>query len=50
VATRKCALRAVAWGASRFLDYLETDQAVDAKQVGLQGSSSASQQSDTFFR
>jgi hypothetical protein len=30
-------LRAVAWGASRFLDYLETDKAVDAKQVGLQG-------------
>jgi hypothetical protein len=31
------ALRATAWGASRFLDYLETDKAVDAKQVGLQG-------------
>jgi hypothetical protein len=31
------ALRAWAWGASRALDYLETDQAVDAKQVGLEG-------------
>ncbi len=30
-------LRAVAWGASRFLDHLETDSAVDAKQVGLEG-------------
>jgi hypothetical protein len=30
------ALRAVAWVASRFLDYLETDKAVDAKQVGLE--------------
>ena len=27
------------WGASRCLDYLETDQAVDAKQVGLEGHS-----------
>jgi hypothetical protein len=33
------ALRAWAWGASRFLDYLETDVAVDAKQVGLEGMS-----------
>ncbi len=31
------ALRAWAWGASRALDYLETDQAVDAKQVGIEG-------------
>jgi hypothetical protein len=31
------ALRAWAWGASRTLDYLETDQAVDAKQVGISG-------------
>jgi hypothetical protein len=31
------ALRAWAWGASRVLDYLETDRAVDAKQVGLEG-------------
>jgi hypothetical protein len=31
------ALRAWAWGASRALDYLETDPAVDAKQVGLEG-------------
>lgn len=30
-------LRAWAWGASRALDYLETDQAVDAKQVGISG-------------
>ncbi len=33
------ALRAWAWGASRALDYLETDKAVDAKQVGLEGHS-----------
>lgn len=31
------ALRAWAWGASRALDYLETDPAVDAMQVGLEG-------------
>src|SRR5256884_8968279 len=31
------ALRAWAWGASRALDYFETDKAVDAKQVGLEG-------------
>ena len=31
------ALRAWAWGASRGLDYLETDKAVDAKQVGIEG-------------
>jgi hypothetical protein len=30
-------LRAWAWGASRALDYLETDKAVDAKQVGISG-------------
>lgn len=33
------ALRAWAWGASRALDYLETDAAVDAKQVGIEGHS-----------
>jgi hypothetical protein len=32
-------LAAWAWGASRTLDYLETDAAVDAKQVGLEGHS-----------
>jgi predicted SnoaL-like aldol condensation-catalyzing enzyme len=32
-------LRAWAWGASRALDYLATDKAVDAKQVGLEGHS-----------
>jgi len=31
------ALRAWAWGASRALDYLETDAAVDAKRVGIAG-------------
>ena len=31
------ALRAWAWGASRALDYLETDRAVNAKQVGVEG-------------
>lgn len=30
-------LRAWAWGASRGLDYLETDSAVDAKRVGIDG-------------
>jgi len=32
-------LRAWAWGASRALDYFETDKGVDAKQVGLEGHS-----------
>jgi len=31
------ALRAWGWGASRGLDYLETDPAVNAKQVGIEG-------------
>lgn len=31
------ALRAWAWGLSRLIDYLETDKAVDAKQVGIEG-------------
>jgi len=31
------ALRAWAWGAGRALDYLETDTAVDAKHVGIEG-------------
>jgi peptidoglycan/xylan/chitin deacetylase (PgdA/CDA1 family) len=31
------ALRAWAWGASRAVDYFETDKAVDAKQVGIEG-------------
>ena len=31
------ALRAWAWGASRALDYFETDSAVDAKQVAIEG-------------
>ncbi|WP_019986659.1 hypothetical protein [Rudanella lutea] len=30
-------LRAWAWGASRALDYFETDKAVDARQVGIEG-------------
>ncbi len=30
-------LRAWAWGASRAVDYLETDKAVDARQVGIEG-------------
>lgn len=30
-------LRAWAWGASRALDYFETDKAVNAKQVGIEG-------------
>jgi len=33
------ALRAWAWGASRALDYFETDRSVDAKRVGLEGHS-----------
>jgi hypothetical protein len=32
-------LRAWAWGASRAMDYFETDKAVDAKQVGIEGHS-----------
>jgi len=31
------ALRAWAWGASRLLDYFETDATVDAKKVGIEG-------------
>jgi hypothetical protein len=31
------ALRAWGWGASRGLDYLETDKTVNAKQVGIEG-------------
>jgi hypothetical protein len=31
------ALRAWAWGASRALDYLETDRTVDARRVGVEG-------------
>jgi hypothetical protein len=31
------ALRAWAWGASRGLDYLETDKSVDARRVGIEG-------------
>ena len=33
------ALRAWAWGASRALDYFETDKAVNARQVGIAGHS-----------
>jgi hypothetical protein len=33
------ALRAWAWGASRLLDYFETDTSVDARRVGLEGHS-----------
>ena len=33
------ALRAWAWGASRALDYFETDKAVNAKKVGIEGHS-----------
>jgi len=32
-------LRAWAWGASRAMDYFETDKAVDANQVGIEGHS-----------
>jgi len=32
-------LKAWAWGASRLLDYLETDKSVDARQVGIEGHS-----------
>lgn len=31
------ALRAWAWGAARALDYLETERAVDARRVGIEG-------------
>ena len=31
------ALRAWAWGASRGLDYLETDTSIDARRVGIEG-------------
>jgi hypothetical protein len=31
------ALRAWAWGASRTLDYFETDKSVDAKKIGIEG-------------
>jgi hypothetical protein len=31
------ALRAWAWGASRALDYFESDKSVDARQVGIEG-------------
>ena len=31
------ALRAWAWGASRALDYFQTDSSVDARQVGIEG-------------
>jgi len=33
------ALQAWAWGASRALDYFETDKSVDARQVGIEGHS-----------
>jgi hypothetical protein len=33
------ALRAWAWGASRTLDYFETDKSIDPKQVGIEGHS-----------
>ncbi len=33
------ALRAWAWGASRALDYMETDKSVDARRVGIEGHS-----------
>jgi hypothetical protein len=31
------ALRAWAWGASRAIDYFETDKSVDARQIGIEG-------------
>lgn len=31
------ALRAWAWGASRAVDYFETDESVDAKRIGIEG-------------
>ncbi|MFL5739649.1 MAG: alpha/beta hydrolase family protein [Flavisolibacter sp.] len=33
------ALKAWAWGASRALDYFETDRSIDAKRVGIEGHS-----------
>jgi len=33
------ALRAWAWGASRAMDYLETDKSIDAKRIGIEGHS-----------
>jgi hypothetical protein len=33
------AIRAWAWGASRLLDYLQTDKAVDAKHIAIEGHS-----------
>src|SRR5215468_8976842 len=33
------ALRAWGWGASRAMDYFETDKSVDAKKIGLEGHS-----------
>ena len=33
------ALRAWAWGASRVLDYMETDKSIDASHVGMEGHS-----------
>ena len=33
------ALKAWAWGASRCIDYFETDKAIDAKQIGIEGHS-----------
>jgi hypothetical protein len=33
------ALKAWSWGASRLLDYLETDKSVDARHVGIEGHS-----------
>ena len=33
------ALRAWAWGASRAMDYFETDKTADAKQIGIEGHS-----------